>query len=1342
MSRPGEWLLIAVCLLGGALAGQEASTITPARVASAYAITCSSSGEHPDPSNWRLLASNDNGASWTVLDVQKNQTFPRSSRRRVFTLTNSIAFNVYRFEVNNVDQDLEVAEFELIGPVVGVTNETELHLKVSASNEHPLVGPATQAFDGDPSTKWLAFSSPENRTCWIQCQYTLHLETELKNVSECVVVGRRMATRNPLFDKAHQILKELQATERKPVCSLRGYALTSANDYPSRDPRDWRLLGSNDGGQTWQTLDVRRNETFATRFQRRVFMCTNETACAIYRLEVDSVRGPLGGTDGATCFQLAEIEPLCVRAGDKQYSVAILARGDNPPLETAEMAFDADSKTKWLDFSEETNLTKSTWIQWQYFAASSSPVLNLQRLRAAATHPPPSARLALRGVVVSWKPESGILGFLDQSGFQSFKLGLNPGPHHWEPKPGMRIRLAGGIQFGDRFPVVAEPKLEDLGQLPSRSEIHAGQSINQETDFLMGEIEGKVVSISEDADGVSINLAQEPGDAQFAAKVLGVGAARLPFATGSRLRLNGVFEPLFNDHGQRVLGMLWVAGLENAVPTSPRGDIGDRAVTSAQSTRMEPDGAEATSIGRVNSRLERKPGEQFRMGIRGVITYIDLSFDNFFVQDGPDGISVGTQLAAGLAPFMRKEGSYVEVVVEAQTNQAGVVAAVSPAVVLGRGQMPKPLHRTLDYLMTGRDDAKWVQVEGVVIACEEHRITLSVLGGQLMVWVTELDKEVRARLVGCQVRVNGVCSALTNTRNRRLGVRLLVPSSDCIEIVTRPPRDPFSLRFQSVGRLLQSDWRRASQPTILAKTGGVVTHSEPLMLFLQDSADGLRVCLRKEVEVQLGDYVEVVGFTEPDGFSTKLLQAVVRKVGHGTLPKPKRIDLFSNDISDQDCCWGELEATCVGRSVSDSAQILELQDISGQRTFSALFPASGGLVPPIPAGSRVRLRGVLKAETDTLPDFGKIVASCKMYANSPRDLTVLARPPWWNLRRMLWGLAATVSFAFLCLAWVGMLRRQVAQRTRELRSEIDERCRTAATLEAEIAERKRIQAQAETDHQALMDASRRAGMAEVATSVLHNVGNVLNSVNVSASLVLNKSKNSKTANLARVVDLVRKHRNDLAEFITNDPKGRLIPDYLEKLAKLLLAEQQSASTELATLMQKVDHIKEIVALQQGNAKTVAVAEQLNPLDLVEDALRITADDSAKHAIQLVRAFDSKLPAIIVDRHKVLQIIVNLLQNAKQACVESKQQEKCLTVRVTNTGKRVKISVIDNGIGIPPDNLSRIFSQGFTTRKDGHGFGLHSSALAARELGGTLRVCSKGREQGAEFTLELPLQPAV
>jgi PAS domain S-box-containing protein len=275
-------------------------------------------------------------------------------------------------------------------------------------------------------------------------------------------------------------------------------------------------------------------------------------------------------------------------------------------------------------------------------------------------------------------------------------------------------------------------------------------------------------------------------------------------------------------------------------------------------------------------------------------------------------------------------------------------------------------------------------------------------------------------------------------------------------------------------------------------------------------------------------------------------------------------------------------------------------------------------------------------------------------------------------------------------------------------------------------------------HKQLVDASLRAGMAEVATSVLHNVGNVLNSINVSSSLIGDAMKNSKVGNMAKAVAMMRTHENDLGNFLTCDPKGKQLLDYLTGLTSLLVREQEDNLREFNSLANNIIHIKEIVAMQQNYAKALGVTESLQIADLVEDAIRMNSGAIDRHKVKITREY-TPVPPVLTEKHKVLQILVNLIRNAKYACDDSGKTDKQITFRITSDANRVKISVVDNGIGIPAENLTRIFNHGFTTRKEGHGFGLHSGANTAKELGGSLSVLSEGVGHGAVFTLELPLQ---
>ncbi|PBJ10055.1 Sensor protein SrrB [Pseudomonas ogarae] len=272
----------------------------------------------------------------------------------------------------------------------------------------------------------------------------------------------------------------------------------------------------------------------------------------------------------------------------------------------------------------------------------------------------------------------------------------------------------------------------------------------------------------------------------------------------------------------------------------------------------------------------------------------------------------------------------------------------------------------------------------------------------------------------------------------------------------------------------------------------------------------------------------------------------------------------------------------------------------------------------------------------------------------------------------------------------------------------------------------------------LAAAARQAGMAEIATNVLHNVGNVLNSVNISADLVTRKLRTSKALGLGKAVQMMNEHAEDLGDFISHDEKGKLLPSYLNQLVDALAIEQQSMTEELGQLSKSVDHIKEIVAAQQSYAGTSSIAETVQIKELIEDALRMNAGIIAARQITVVRNF-AETPLLLLDKHRVLLILVNLIKNASRAMDDKPElAHQIILQSEMHQGDSLVIKVIDNGEGIAPENLTRIFAHGFTTRKDGHGFGLHSCVLAAMEMGGSLEAHSDGPGTGATFTLKLAI----
>jgi PAS domain S-box-containing protein len=277
----------------------------------------------------------------------------------------------------------------------------------------------------------------------------------------------------------------------------------------------------------------------------------------------------------------------------------------------------------------------------------------------------------------------------------------------------------------------------------------------------------------------------------------------------------------------------------------------------------------------------------------------------------------------------------------------------------------------------------------------------------------------------------------------------------------------------------------------------------------------------------------------------------------------------------------------------------------------------------------------------------------------------------------------------------------------------------------------------ESTNQQLVEATRQAGMAEVATGVLHNVGNVLTSINVTANLLSDRLRDSKMASLAKVASLLRENANDLPGFFAKDPRAAKLTSYLETLSQNLEKERQESINELATLLKSVSHVKDIIWMQQSYASVSGIVEPLPAPETIEDALKLSNNALQRHNVQVTREFGPTPPAR-AERHKVLQILVNLISNAKRAMDAKEPSQRKLIVRTERgVDDTIMIRVIDNGIGIPAENLGKIFSHGFTTRKDGHGFGLHSSAAAAKQMGGLLEAQSEGPGKGATFTLTLP-----
>ena len=294
-------------------------------------------------------------------------------------------------------------------------------------------------------------------------------------------------------------------------------------------------------------------------------------------------------------------------------------------------------------------------------------------------------------------------------------------------------------------------------------------------------------------------------------------------------------------------------------------------------------------------------------------------------------------------------------------------------------------------------------------------------------------------------------------------------------------------------------------------------------------------------------------------------------------------------------------------------------------------------------------------------------------------------------------------------------------------------------LEEEITEKNKAEKDKERLNKELIDASRQAGMAEIATGVLHNVGNVMNSINISAESLFEKLTNSHLAKLGKVVELVSEPGSSISNALNSDEKGKMLPEYLTRLLSSLEKERDDSLEETKSMKANISHVAEIVAMQQTYARLGGVAEEVSLEDLCNDAIRINDAGLVRHGVDLELDFND-LPKIVTEKHKVLQILVNFVSNAKYAVSASTKTDKRISMKTYQDDPEFVIAeVTDNGVGISKDAQLKIFQHGFTTKSDGHGFGLHSSINAAREIGGDVSFESNGTEEGACFRLKLPLQ---
>jgi len=1142
--------------------------------------------------------------------------------------------------------------------------------------------------------------------------------------------------------------------------TIREYALTSANDFPERDPQDWRLLGSNDGGETWTALDTRTGEIFPRRHQRRIFIVTNTAPFDLYRLQIDRVHAP----SIADAVQLAEIEPI--DAGTLPiFCDAISAQDENLPSESADQVFDGRAETKWLDFAAKHPATRASWIQWCYLDHSELVLTNLYQLQALRARAAESFPIRLEGILVGRAKPQGQLCVLDPTGFININLS-QPAP---EASPGQKVLLEGTSQWIDGHATVSQPRLQILDPpAPGKpKQIKIEEPVSESDEFRWVEVEGQVQFLTQVGDVTAFDLVENGH--HLSVRVLHSDPSQKPLIEGSRVRVRGICEGVLNQDGIRVAGIIWASSMDSVSLFVTPTTLIDGPLTGAQPPAARQPGYVLTQIDQIRRLSWAELSTTPKVKVRGVIT--DTA--GTCIQDATGGIEIsfynGTnRQAQSLGTYVELEGRCVLVPGHGPTGTGPVIEAESIRR-LGTGKLPDPVRPSWSLLASRQTDAQWVEVDTVVRATDGSHLLLACQSGQLTAAVRMAPVTAVSNLLDATIRVRGVSLAANDARGQiQGGVELVVPSLSFIQIL-QPPTDVTRLPSRRISTLRQI--RESRELIHRVKITGLLTGIDNNSYFVQDDSGGALAIAKEDIvlnlaaggwwsfwqtprsnsavfadpSLRIGDSVEIIGFPETREYTSVLTEATLHKTSpiQSILPVKTTAEELGR---------GKLASTLVTleglvQGSESLGNLLVFQIQSGLKIFRAVLPVNGKQNLRIAAGSRVRVTGVCQIEPVSHAELGKRPADFSLRLRDASDIALLELPPWLSVRRAIAVAGGLMLILLLAVAWIRLLHRQVALRTGQLEQKIVEHERAESLLagktdllQQEIEQRKGVQAEVERIHKQLLTTSRLAGMADVATNVLHNVGNVLNSVNVLAASIASHLKKSRVGSVSKVAALLNQHETDLGRFISEDPNGRHIPEHLERLGTHLSEEQSHLLEKVKSLSESVEHIKEIVAMQQNYAKVSGLRETVAIEEIVEDALRMCSGALSRHEITVKRDYEP-LPPMILDRHKALQILFNLLENAKHACWETHSPDKQITVKIKQHGRdRLRIEVIDNGIGITPANLKKIFTQGFTTRKNGHGFGLHSSILAAQDMGGTLTSQANTPARGAAFTLEIPLIP--
>jgi signal transduction histidine kinase len=804
------------------------------------------------------------------------------------------------------------------------------------------------------------------------------------------------------------------ALEVTNVHQIRLLAAPPTNSYFIRldgdvwwaNARQGRLVLKDDSGAEELELDWGGTPVEAGQ---RVHLEGNATIAPIGAGFKLGVRGPVVENDGVhsmveksgSVFLTAGRNPIRVEwfNGAEKYGLSVEYQGPDLPRQKI-----PDSALYRVDVNKATG--SSNWVHGLDFVCSDAPGEMLPDFN-------PATALKI-GVVANFQLEViprnehiGLCfsGFLEtaKDGLYTFCTTSDDGSRLFVGVSSLQLKVLGRAAFPQPHTLVREPL--ETGE--------HGQWV---------QVDGKVTFASETPEGLNLELSTGVGRMRaVVADSRGLLPANL---LNRRVRATGFFQNAYSADDDNALGALLVPSQRELALLAPAVAVEE---TATAHTNQLPRLTTAAEIHRLK---REEAGRGYPVKLRGVVTSLLPEHQAFTIQDSTRGIYVIDHSESLSAP--PRIGDFLEIEGMTEPGQFAPVAIARRIGNLGIGELPEAVHPTRDQLMNGSLDAQYVEVRGIISLVQSNRVTLLTPDGRIRIElrVTGLKPEDTRQFGGALVRVRGCLFATWDyvTRQVKAGeIRILGAE---VAVDQPPPADLFSTPRKTVAELFLFDPQASVFQRV--KVRGQIIHAQEPIYFMMDGKDGIRFEAKQTTGLKAGDLVEVVGFPELSSGSPVLREAVARKTGHAAMPEARLLAPEDLTRADLDSTRVRVKAVLVNQRTTLSGEALEMR--VGLRSFLALLPPAGAGALSIPEGSQLELTGTYASQgvSQEATSFGLLL-------DSPADIKVLARPPWWTLEKLLFILGALGCVLAVTLLWITQLRRKVGQRTAELETQIRER---------------------------------------------------------------------------------------------------------------------------------------------------------------------------------------------------------------------------------------------------------------------------------------------------------------